>query len=126
MVGLRRRGWWSLGFLAGLGACSSPLPSQICATSITYRTTFTTAVDQSLDLVFVIDDSAAMAGWQTQLTAQLPALARVAKCADCPTPSGLHIGVVSSDLGVGAALNAAIPGCAGGDGAQFRSQPEGT
>jgi hypothetical protein len=126
MVGLRRRGWWSLGLLAGLAACSSPLPSQICATSITYRATFTTAVDQSLDLVFVIDDSAAMAGWQTQLISQLPALARIGKCADCPTPNDVHIGVVSSDLGVGAALNTALPGCAVGDGAQFRSQPQGT
>jgi hypothetical protein len=113
--------------VAGLAACSAPIPSQICATSITYTTTFTTAVDQSLDLVFVIDDSAAMAGWQEQLTAQLPILARLGKCADCPTPSDVHIGVVSSDLGVGAALAAAIPGCSGGgDGGQFRSQPEGT
>jgi hypothetical protein len=128
MGGLRRRGWWSLGFLAGLSGCSSsPLPSQVCATSITYTTTFTTKVDQALDLVFVIDDSAAMAGWQAQLTSQLPLLARLGKCADCPTPSDVHIAVVSPDLGVGAALNAAIPGCsAAGDGAQFRSRPEGT
>jgi hypothetical protein len=48
------------------------------------------------------------------------------KCADCSSPSDVHIGVVSSDLGVGAALNAAVPGCSGGgDGGQFRSQPEG-
>jgi hypothetical protein len=114
--------------MAWIAGCSSaPLPSQICATSITYRTTFTTKVDQELDIVFVIDDSAAMAGWQTQLISQLPILARVAKCADCPTPTDVHIGVVSADLGVGAALNAAIPGCSAvGDGAQFRSQPEGT
>jgi hypothetical protein len=128
MVGLRRRGWWSFGLLAALAGCSSaPLPSQVCATSITYTTTFTTKVDQSLDLVFVIDDSAAMAGWQEQLTAQLPVLARLGRCADCPTPSDVHIAVVSPDLGVGAALNASNPGCnAVGDGAQFRSQPEGT
>jgi hypothetical protein len=127
MLRLRRRGWWSLGLCAGLAACSAPIPSQICATSITYRTTFTTKVNQSLDLVFVIDDSAAMAGWQAQLAAQLPILARVGRCADCPTPSDVHIGVVSSNLGIGAALNAAIPGCsAGGDAGQFRSQPEGT
>ncbi|HEY6476914.1 MAG TPA: hypothetical protein VI456_10060, partial [Polyangia bacterium] len=113
--------------MAGLGACSSPLPSGICATSITYTTTYTTAVNNDLDLVFVIDDGAAMAGWQAQLAAQLPLMAMVAKCANCPTPSGLHIGVVSSDLGLGAALNAAVPGCsAAGDGGQLRSQPEAT
>jgi hypothetical protein len=127
MVSLRRRGWWSLGLVAGLGACSAPLPSQICATSITYRTTYTTAINRDLDLVFVIDDSAAMAGWKAQLASQLPLMAMVGKCANCPTPSGVHIGVVSSDLGLGAALNAAVPGCsAAGDGGQFRSQPEGT
>ena len=58
--------------VAGLGACSSPLPSGICATSITYTTTYTTAVNNDLDLVFVIDDGAAMAGWQAQLATQLP------------------------------------------------------
>jgi hypothetical protein len=127
MASRRRRGWWFLGLLAGLAACSSPLPAQLCATSITYRATFTTAVDLALDLVFVIDDSAAMAGWQTQLVSQLPAMAQAAKCAGCSPPNGVHIGVVSSDLGVGAALNAAIPGCgAGGEGGQLRSQPEGT
>ncbi len=127
MVGLRRRGWWSFGVVAGLAACGSPLPSQICATSITYQTTHTIAINQEIDLVFVIDDSAAMAGWQAQLAAQLPLMAMVAQCANCPIPSGLHIGVVSTDLGVGAALNAAVPGCSGaGDGGQLRSQPEAT
>ena len=127
MVSLRRRGWWFLGLVAGLGACSSPLPSSVCATSITYTTTYTTAVNHDVDLVFVIDDSAAMAGWQAQLAAQLPVHGCREVC-HCPTPSGLHIGVVSSDLGVGAAherrpFRAAR---ASGDGGQFRSQPEGT
>ena len=76
-----------------------------------------------LDLVFVIDDSAAMAGWQTQLASQLPLLATTALCPNCSPPNGLHIGVVSSDLG--AAANVGIPGCsAAGAAGQFRSQPE--
>ncbi|HEY4393702.1 MAG TPA: hypothetical protein VGP64_06550 [Polyangia bacterium] len=112
--------------MAGLAACSSPLPSQVCATSLTYTTTYTTAVKRELDLVFVIDDSAAMAGWQAQLASQLPLLGALGACEECPSPRDVHIGVVSSDLGVGAALNAAIPGCSGqGDGGQFRYQPEG-
>jgi hypothetical protein len=126
MVGLRRRGWWLCGLVAGLGACSSPLPSGICATSLTYTNTYTTSVNRQLDLIFVIDDSAAMAGWQAQLASQLPLLAAVGSCKECPDAKDVHIGVVSSDMGVGAALNTAIPGCSGeGDGGQFRYQPEG-
>ncbi len=111
--------------VAGLGACSSPLPSGICATSITYTTTYTTAVNNDLDLVFVIDDGAAMAGWQAQLATQLPTFMAVLQ--SLPMPMGLHVGVVSSDLGVGAATNVGIPDCtASGDGGNLRSQPEAT
>ncbi len=44
---MRQRKWWVLGLLAaGLAACSSPLPSNICATSITYTTNFTALVSE--------------------------------------------------------------------------------
>jgi hypothetical protein len=85
------------------------------------------AGNYALDLVFVIDDSAAMAGWQTQLASQFPSLADVASCQGCSPPNGVHIGVVSSDLGVGVAGRAPIAGCsAAGDGGRFRSEPEAT
>ncbi|HTB57114.1 MAG TPA: hypothetical protein VLC06_04535 [Polyangia bacterium] len=124
MVGLRQRRWWVFGLAAGLAACSSPLPSNVCATSVTYTTTYTTKVNNDLDLVFVIDDGPAMAGWQAKLATQLPLLMKTVQSVS--SPSGLHVGVVSSDLGVGAATNVGIPGCtASGDGGNLRSQPEG-
>jgi len=106
-------------------ACSSPLApaSSICATSVTFTARYTMAVNNQLDLIFVIDDSAAMAGWQAQLATQLANLATIAQ--DSPTPVDLHLGVISSDMGVGAAANASLLGCsAGGDGGALRSQPE--
>ena len=63
-----------LGVAAGLAACSSPIPSTVCATSVTYTTHFTTTVNNDLDLVFVIDDGPGMAGWQAKLATQLPLL----------------------------------------------------
>src|SRR5580704_15924654 len=109
MVGLRQRRWWVFSLAAVLAACSSPLPSNVCATSITYTTTYTTAVNNDLDLVFVIDDGPSMAGWQAKLATQLPLLMKTVQ--SIPSPIGLHVGVVSSDLGVGAATNVGIPGC---------------
>jgi hypothetical protein len=124
MVGIRQRKWWLLCLAAGLAACSSPLPSKVCATSITYTANFTTKLNNDLDLVFVIDDGPAMAGWQSKLATQLPILMKALE--SNPSPLGLHVGVISSDLGVGAAANAGIPGCtASGDGGNLRSQPEG-
>jgi len=121
---MRQRKWWILGFAATLAACSSPLPSNVCATSITSTANFTTAVNNDLDLVFVIDDGPAMAGWQAKLATQLPILMKALE--STPSPLGLHVGVVSSDLGVGAATNVGIPSCtASGDGGNLRSQPEG-
>ena len=74
--------------------------------------------------MFVIDDGPAMAGWQAKLATQLPLLIQTVQSS--PRPIGLHVGVISSDLGVGAATNVGIPGCtASGDGGNLRSQPEG-
>ena len=124
MVAMRQRRWWVLALAAGLPACASPVPSTVCATSITYSAHFTTAINNDLDLVFVIDDGPAMAGWQAKLATQLPALMKALQ--STPSPIGLHVGVISSDLGVGAATNVGIPGCTlSGDGGNLRSQPEG-
>src|SRR5579871_4153153 len=123
MAGMRQRRWCVLGLAAGLAACSSPLPSDVCATSITYTANFTSKINNDLDVVFVIDNGPAMAGWETKLATQLPILMKALESNS--SPLGLHVGVVSSDLGVGAAANAGIPGCtASGDGGNLRSQPE--
>ncbi len=121
----QRKGWvLVLGLAAGLTACSSPLPSTVCATSITYTTAFTALANNDVDLVFVIDDGPAMAGWQAKLATQLPIVIQTVESS--PRPIGLHVGVISSDLGVGAATNVGIPGCTvSGEGGNLRSQPEG-
>lgn len=127
MLGWRRRRWWSLGLAAGLAGCApAPLPSQICATSITYQQSFTAAVRNGLDLIFVIDDGPAMAGWQSALAVQLPAMMRAFAQTGWHSPGiSLHVGVISSDMGVAAAANAGIPGCsASGDAGDLRNQPE--
>jgi len=124
MVAVRQRKWWVLVLPASLAACSSPLPSDVCATSITYTANFTTAINNDLDLVFVIDDGQAMAGWQAKLATQLPLLMKALQ--STPSPLGLHVGVISSDLGVGAATNVGIQGCTvSGENGNLRSQPEG-
>ena len=121
---MRQRRWWVLALATGLAACSSPLPSTVCATSITYTATFTALANNDLDLVFVIDDGPAMAGWQAKLATQLPILIEAVQ--SLSRPIGLHVGVISSDLGVGAATNVGIPGCTvSGDSGDLRSQPEG-
>jgi hypothetical protein len=114
-----------LGFAAGLTACASPPASTICATSVTYTTRFTTLINNDLDLVFVIDDGPAMDGWQAKLATQLPTFMQ--RLRSLPMPLGLHVGVISSDLGTGASTNGRVPGCtASGDGGKLHSQPEGT
>jgi hypothetical protein len=129
MVGRRqaRVGIWSwLALAAGLPACERPPASTVCATSLTLTARFTMAVERDLDLVFVIDDGPAMAGWQTILATQLPSLMTTAQCAPPGRITSLHVGVVSSDMGLGSAANVALPGCtSGGDGGDLRSQPEG-
>jgi hypothetical protein len=129
MAGRIRCGAWGFAAACALSACSSPLqpPSPgVCATSLTLTQSFTTATNTDLDVVFVLDDGPAMAGWQATLATQLPSLMANLPYPGHDRPISLHVGVVSADLGIGAAANAAIPGCsAGGDGGAFRSQPEG-
>jgi hypothetical protein len=129
MVGRRqaRVGIWSwLALAAGLLACQPVPASTVCATSLTLNALFTMAVERDLDLVFVIDDGPAMAGWQTTLATQLPSLMTTAQFAPPGMVTSLHVGVVSSDMGLGTVANVALPGCtSGGDGGNLRSQPEG-
>jgi hypothetical protein len=126
MIRLRRRILAAVGLAMFLGGCTPPPVSAVCATSVTLTRNFTMAIGNDLDVVFVIDDGPAMAGWQATLPAQLASLVTAATCPNRKPPPSLRVGVVSSDMGVGAAPNAAIPGCsADGDGGALRTQPEG-
>ena len=74
---MRRQAWWEswiwLGAASRLFGCGQVPASNLCATSLTVTAQFTMAINRDLDLVFVIDDGPAMAGWQTTLATQLPA-----------------------------------------------------
>lgn len=72
---------------------------------------------RSLDLLFVIDDSASMADERESLRRNFPAFMNVLKSQPGGLPD-LHIGVVSTSLGSGSASG--VAGCApGGDRGEF-------
>ncbi|HTJ42377.1 MAG TPA: vWA domain-containing protein [Kofleriaceae bacterium] len=81
------------------------------------------ALDRNLDLLFVIDNSGSMKEEQQNLVANFPKLVNVLSS----IPGGLpdvHIGVVSSNLGVG---NWAFQQCpVGGDAGHLLQGPDGT
>ena len=80
-------------------------------------------VTRNVDLLFMIDDSGAMALSQTKMVDALPAFMATLQGLRGGMPN-LHVAVVSSDMG-GAAGNS-IPSCAGtGKGGKFQSLPRG-
>jgi hypothetical protein len=92
----------------------------------------TRAIDK-LDLLFVIDNSPSMQGEQALLAAQFPRLVNIltsgSRGPDDPNPfprvKDLHVGVVSTDMGVPGVDT--IPGCDpnGGDDGRLQNTPHG-
>jgi hypothetical protein len=77
----------------------------------------------ALDILFVIDDSPAMAAIQQKLSAQLPVFMQILQNLPEGVPS-LHVAVISSDMG---APSDTSTGCsAAGDQGAFLNRPEGT
>ncbi|MDQ3032855.1 MAG: hypothetical protein M3Y87_10590, partial [Myxococcota bacterium] len=109
----------------GLGCSERGLrPAAPCTRSPTSIDTWSRGADQ-VDLLFMIDNSGSMTEEQASLTAELPDLVRVLASGDRrldgvqdfqPVRS-LHIGVITSDMGVG---GHDVPTCDGGTfGAMF-------
>jgi hypothetical protein len=79
------------------------------------RQVFGSPGNRKIDLLFVIDDSPAMANMEAKLATQLPRFLPV--LVEPPSHFDLHVGVVSSSLGGGRFTD--VPGCeAGGPGDQ--------
>jgi hypothetical protein len=88
------------------------------------RTEFPVAVNRKLDLLFVIDQSASMQNEQDALAANFQLLMDQIISAKYGTPN-LHIGVISTNLGVGAYSGVSGLGSCGetGDGAILQNTP---
>src|SRR5262245_39141672 len=65
-------------------------------------------VNRSVDLLFVIDDSAAMADEQLRLANAMPGFIDALRELEGGLPD-LHVGVVSTDLGTSSSLDAPAP-----------------
>jgi hypothetical protein len=93
-------------------------------TAGTFVTTFSSKINNELDLLFMIDDSSSMTEMQTKLYDQLPAFMQVLD--SLPTPPSLHLAVVSSDMGAPSDSQSSIACTATGDGGQFQYTARGT
>ncbi len=120
--------------LLAAGCLERPLvPIPPCTRSRVAETIEVTGVED-VDLLLVVDDSNSMAEEQGQLIAQLPRLVEVLASGDrgldgtidFRAARSLHVGIVSSDMGVGVASGVGLEGCSmgnGDDGVLFASGP---
>ena len=120
-----RRAWTVIAALIALGACDERelAPTSPCAG---YRQTkvLRVGVEDKIDIVFVVDNSASMADEQTRLREQFPNMLRTLTTGQRvprdPNPftplKDVHVAVVSSDMGL-AGVELASAGCRadGGD-----------
>ena len=109
---------------ASLWACTSrTLETPTVVPAVQQQWTFTQKIDNSLDILFMIDNSQSMTDMQQKLLAQLPSFMNVLET--LPVPPNLHVAVVSSDMG--AKSDKDLQSCTPlGNQGQFFSQPEGT
>jgi hypothetical protein len=86
--------------------------------------TFSQGLNRSVDVVFMVDDSASMTPLQTKLTAAFPAYINALKALPGGLPD-IHVGVVSSSMGAG--RDPGIDHCPqGGDQGIFHTKPLGS
>jgi hypothetical protein len=105
---------------AGAAACIGlPVAAQSCMS-----VTIPEKVNNKIDILFMIDNSASMTEMQTKLYNQLPTFMNVLQSAT--TAPDLHIAVVSSDMGAPGDANSSIGCTIMGDQGQFQSLPRGT
>ncbi len=78
----------------------------------------------NVDVLFMIDDSSSMRNMQQKLYAQIPTFVQTLQA--LPAPPGLHVGVVSSDMGAPGDLTTSIGCTATGDQGQLQYSSKGT
>ena len=88
------------------------------------QATTTRATPSKVDLLFVVDNSSSMQGEQTALRAQIPALIRqLTQDPDHPVKD-LHVGVVSTDMGIPGVEFPPSCHADGGDDGRLRHRPD--
>jgi hypothetical protein len=97
---------------AGLAACGEPdgEPDAPAITSVVDTWRWYVPPPMTVDILFVVDNSASMAAEQARLAAQLPIFAEVMESFDKGMPD-VHIGFATADVGV--AGQPGVPGCVG-------------
>jgi hypothetical protein len=78
----------------------------------------------NIDILFMVDNSSSMMEMQQKIHDQIPTFVQTLQA--LPTPPGLHVGVVSSDMGAPGDLTTSIGCTATGDQGQLQSLPRGT
>ncbi len=86
--------------------------------------TFGQAIDDQVDVLFVINDMASTGANQQKLLLQLPAFLNELQSGS--TPLDLHIAVTTTDMGAASDVQASVGCMPPGDGGQFRTTPAGT
>ena len=106
-------GLWSI--VAGCGNARPSVPDAAPDQTCVVHEEFQAHVNRKLDLLFVVDDSPAMANMEAKLARELPAFMPALVDATTNKFDNLHVGIVSSSLGGGRFTD--VPGCeAGGAG----------
>ena len=128
LISARIAGWARAGLavsLIGMAGCFDRPVDDLAPDNLNeIRTEFPVAVNRKLDLLFVIDQSLSMQNEQDALAANFQLLMDQLVSAEYGMPN-LHIGVISTNLGVGAYSGlGGLGGCgAEGDGAILQSTP---
>ena len=87
-------------------------------------TTVSGQLSNSIDILFMVDDSSSMTEMQQKLYDQLPLFMNT--LTTLPHPPSLHVAVVSSDMGAPGDSTSSIQCTKSGDQGQFQSMPRGT
>ena len=86
--------WWSVLGVMAFAACGDNTDPTLAGTSRVFRREFPTDTNQSFDVLFVIDDSPAMAPFATKLSANAREMIGILTPMFGPD---LHVGVVTTD-----------------------------
>ena len=110
--------------LREIGLGTSLLGCVLVPAAVASAQAVTAAAPSKVDLLFVIDNSNSMQGEQTALRAQIPALIRrLTEDPEHPVQD-LHVGVVSTDMGIAGVEFPPSCRADGGDDGRLRHQPD--
>jgi hypothetical protein len=88
----------------------------------TFQVTIDSAINNDLDLLFMIDNSSGMTAMQQKLMAQIPAFFQLLESLPDGLPN-LHVAAISSDMGAPGDATSTLGCTAAGNQGQFQVQP---